>query len=132
MANQGGKGSAPREAFKEGSAKGPSSNTSESDLEGSILDGDEGDNRTSAGSKSTGAGAEAAEGMHAAEGGQSQHDKTALSSKGTGREGASEPDRKGSEPMERNKEHKGSYGGEGGSPRTSSDQRESHGKGGSK
>ena len=130
MANQGGMGGAPREEFKEGSAKGPSSSTSESGLEGSILEDD--DKRTTAGSKSTGAGAEASEGMHAADGGQSPHDKTALTGKGTGREGASEPDRKGSEPMDRNQEHKGSYGGEGGAPRNSSDQRESHGRGGSK
>ena len=32
--------------------------------------------------------------------------------------------------MDRTREHKGSYGGEGGAPRTSSDQRESHGEGG--
>lgn len=126
MANQGGKGGAPREEFKEGSAKGPSSRTDDTGLEGSIL---EDDKSTTAGSKSTGAGAEAAEGLHASKG-QSQHDKSALTNKATGREGSGEEDRKGSEPMNRTKEHKGSYGGEGGTPRTSSNERESHGKGG--
>ena len=48
----------------------------------------------------------------------------------TGREGSGERERTASEPMDRTKEHKGSYGGEGGEPRTSSDQRESHGTGG--
>ena len=35
-----------------------------------------------------------------------------------------EEGRAGSEPLEREREHKGSYGGEGGAPRTSSDTRE--------
>ena len=61
--------------------------------------------------RSTGAGAEAAEGVH--------DTKDAR--------GANDADRSGSEPLEgRAKEHKPSYGGEGGSPRTSSDQRERH------
>jgi hypothetical protein len=84
--------------------------------------------RTSASSKSTGAGAEAAEGLHATDG-RSPHDKSAVTGKATGREGSGESERNASEPMDRTKEHKGSYGGEGGAPRTSSDQRESHGKG---
>lgn len=63
--------------------------------------------------RSTGAGAEAAEGVH--------DTKDAR--------GANDADRSGSEPLEgRTKEHKPSYGGEGGSPRTSSDQRERHGE----
>ena len=131
MANQSGKGGAGREEFREGSGKssaGPSSNTDDRGLEGSILEGDS-DRKTSSGSKSTGAGAEASEGMHATDG-RSQHDKSALTNKATGREGSGEQDRNASEPLDRTKEHKGSYGGEGGSPRTSSDQRESHGKGG--
>ena len=129
MANQGGKSGAPREEFNEGANKGPSSRTDDRGLEGSVLEGDAG--RTSAGGKSTGAGAEAAEGMHATEG-RSQHDKSALTNKATGRSGSGEEERNASEPMDRTKEHKGSYGGEGGTPRTSSDQRESHGKGGTK
>jgi hypothetical protein len=131
VANQSGKGGAGREEFKEGSSTkgsaGPSSSTDDRGLEGSILEGDA--DRNAAGSKSTGAGAEAAEGMHATEG-RSQNDKSALSNKAIGREGSGEQDRNASEPMDRTKEHKGSYGGEGGSPRTSSDQRESHGSGG--
>ena len=127
MANQGGKGGVPREEFNEGSEKGPSSRTDDRGLEGSILEGDE-EGRTSAGAQSTGAGAEAAEGMHATEG-RSQHDKSALTNKATGRSGTGDEERIASEPMDRTKEHKGSYGGEGGSPRTSSDQRESHGQG---
>ena len=127
MANPSGKGGAPREEFNEGASRGPSSRTDDRGLEGSILEGDEG-SRGSAGQKSTGAGAEAAEGMHATEG-RSQHDKSALTSKATGRAGSGEEERNASEPMDRTKEHKGSYGGEGGSPRNSSDQRESHGEG---
>ena len=129
MANQGGQSGAPREEFREGLTKGPSSRTDDRGLEGSIMEDE--DKASGPGGKATGAGAEASEGMHAT-GGQSQHDKTALDSKITGREGSGEEERKGSEPMDRNKEHKGSYGGEGGSPRSSSDQRESHGRGGGK
>jgi len=127
MANQSEKGGAASEEFREGSSKGPSSQTDDRGLEGSVLEGDQGSK--AAGSKSTGAGAEAAEGMHATKG-RSEHDKSALTSKTTGREGSAEEDRKASEPMDRNREHKGSYGGEGGEPRTSSDQRESPGRGG--
>ena len=131
MADQSGKSGAPREEFQEGKGSarnaGPSSNTDDRGLEGSILEDDAG--RTSAGGKSTGAGSEAAEGMHATDG-RSPHDKSAVTNRATGREGSGEEERTGSEPMDRTKEHKGSYGGEGGSPRTSSDQRESHGKGG--
>ena len=130
VANQSGKGGAGREEFREGAStgkSGPSSDTDSRGLEGSILEGDS--DRKTSGSKATGAGAEAAEGVHATDG-RSQHDKSALSNKATGREGSGERDRNASEPMDRTKEHKGSYGGEGGAPRTSSDQRESHGTGG--
>ena len=130
MANQGGKGGAPREEFNEGSSKGPSSQTDDRGLEGSILDDDK-ETRTSAGKTSTGAGAEAAEGMHASEG-RNQHDKSALTDKATGRSGSGDQERNASEPMDRTKEHKGSYGGEGGAPRTSSNERESHDQGGRK
>ena len=55
--------------------------------------------------ETTGAGAEAAEGMHGTDG---QHSE----------------DRPGSEPLkERETEHKSGYGGEGSKPKTSSDQR---------
>ena len=60
--------------------------------------------------RGSGAGAEGAQGVHSRQGGQS-------APRGD--------DRAGSEPLEgREREHKGSYGGEGGAPRTSSDQRE--------
>jgi hypothetical protein len=42
----------------------------------------------------------------------------------TGRGSEDDADRAGSEPLPRDREHKGSYGGEGGRPRTSSDTRE--------
>ena len=131
MASQSGKSGAGREEFNESQgakgSSGPSTRTDPEGLEGSILEGDEG--RSSAGSKSTGAGAEAAEGMHATDG-RGHGDKTALANKATGRAGSCEVDRTGSEPLDRTKEHKGSYGGEGGDPRTSSDQRERHGNSG--
>ena len=102
---------------------GPSTNTAgdEGGLEGSILD-DEDTKRgsgpkeqqgaaqsrvqQSAQSGPLGSGGEAAAGMHAA--GKADDDS----------------ERAGSEPLDRSREHKGSYGGEGGSPRTSSDTRE--------
>ena len=60
--------------------------------------------------RGSGAGAEGAQGVHSRQGGQSA---------------PRTDDRAGSEPLEgRGREHKGSYGGEGGAPRTSSDQRE--------
>src|SRR5688500_334168 len=64
MANQSGKGGAAPEEFREDSSKGPSSQTDDRGLEGSVLEGDEGRKSAAskpAGSKSTGAGAEAAE-----------------------------------------------------------------------
>lgn len=60
--------------------------------------------------RGSGAGAEGAQGVHSRQGGQSA---------------PRTDDRAGSEPLEgRGREHKPSYGGEGGEPRTSSDQRE--------
>ena len=60
--------------------------------------------------RGSGAGAESAQGIHGRQGGES-------APRGD--------DRAGSEPLEgRGREHKPSYGGEGGAPRTSSDQRE--------
>ena len=128
MADQSGKSETEFQDGRPATGKtGPSSDTDDRGLEGSILEGDAG--RTSASSTSTGAGAEAAEGMHATDS-RSPHDKSAVTSRATGREGSGESERTASEPLDRTKEPKGSYGGEGGSPRTSSDQRESHGKGG--
>ena len=74
--------------------------------------------------RSSGAGSEAAEGLHAV-GGRDQHEKSAATGKETGRSDRKGGDRAGSEPVQgKSTEHKGSYGGEGGAPRTSSNERE--------
>ena len=78
----------------------------------------------------TGAGAEAAEGIHSADGGRDPGDRSALENQPTGRadaqssgKGNQEPT--GSEPLtDRETEHRSGYGGAGGHPVTSSDQRE--------
>ena len=76
---------------------------------------------------SLGAGAEAAAGMHSTQpdakpaGGDAPEDPDSAAT-GRGHEGGA--DRAGSEPLTRDREHKPSYGGEGGEPRTSSDTRE--------
>jgi len=61
---------------------------------------------------SLGSGNEAAAGMHGAQ------------NAGKGASTAPDSGRAGSEPLPRDREHKGSYGGEGGAPRSSSDERE--------
>ena len=99
---------------------GPSTDTSEHDLEGSVLEGAEArrdtDDEPGGG---TGAGAEGAQGIHDA-----QTQKGTLDHDQREQAGMS-----GSEPLQdRGSEHKGSYGGEGGSPRVSSDQREDSSK----
>ena len=82
-------------------------------------------------SGATGAGAEAAEGIHSADGGRDPSDRSALESQPTGRAdhsgrekgGHQEPT--GSEPLiDRETEHRSGYGGAAGRPMTSSDQRE--------
>ena len=83
------------------------------------------DDKTGAGTKSLGAGSEATAGVHAphgATGAGAKHAENA-DARPASDQGS---DRAGSEPLERDREHKGSYGGEGGQPRTSSDTRESH------
>jgi hypothetical protein len=106
---------------KKGESAAPSSRPAEEGLEGSILSGAQTQRGTdeqspkqtsskqSSPGKTTGAGAEATEGMNAA----------------SGRPEGGAAERDGSEPVSARKtEHKGSYGGEGGAPRTSSDERE--------
>jgi len=70
----------------------------------------------------TGAGSEASEGIHGAKGGRDEGAKSSVS------EDRSPADRnKGSEPLDdadRSNEHRSGYGGSGGAPVTSSDQRE--------
>lgn len=97
---------------------GPSSAPVSEGLEGAVFDRDEGEDEHKKGS--LGSGSEASEGVHAS-GGRDEEDKS--STVGKEQLGA-EGDRHGSEPLDRKHEHKGSYGGEGGEPRVSSDQRE--------
>jgi hypothetical protein len=93
---------------------GPSTGTSSHDLEGSILDGAD-TRRGAESSASTGMGAEGAQGIHDA-----KEQRGTLDQEQRQQAGMS-----GSEPLDgRGSEHKPSYGGEGGAPRTSSDQRE--------
>lgn len=92
---------------------GPSSQPVKEGLEGAVFEGEP-----------TGAGAEAAEGTHGA-----MRDRSP--SKNSGADAASDQNadkdnaRRGSEPLTgRDSEHVSGYGGQGGKPRTSSDQRE--------
>ena len=76
---------------------------------------------------SLGAGSEATAGVHADQGGGGEGANASApagTDAVTGRGAEGSADRAGSEPLERDREHKPSYGGEGGKPRTSSDQRE--------
>jgi hypothetical protein len=87
---------------------------------------------------STGAGAEAAEGIHSADGDRDPSDKSALESeptgradsdaaraKGSGRATGGNQEPSGSEPLtDRETEHRSGYGGSAGKPVSSSDQRE--------
>jgi hypothetical protein len=81
--------------------------------------------KTGAGTPSLGAGAEAAVGVHAQHG-QSDAGAQQAQNADARPAAAQGTDREGSEPLERDREHKPSYGGEGGAPRTSSDNREPH------
>jgi hypothetical protein len=77
--------------------------------------------------RQTGAGSEASEGMHNAqgEGKRREDDATGLSSQETGRTEREGGQRTGSEPLpEEGKQHRSGYGGAGGKPVTSSDERE--------
>ena len=62
--------------------------------------------------KKTGAGAEAVEGIHSADGSRSEGDRSALEGKETGRSSQQDGDRAGSEPIEsHDTEHRSKYGG---------------------
>ena len=62
--------------------------------------------------KKTGAGAEAVEGIHSADGNRSESDRSALEGKDTGRSTQQGGDRAGSEPIEsHDTEHRSKYGG---------------------
>ncbi|HUF28438.1 MAG TPA: hypothetical protein VMM18_15785 [Gemmatimonadaceae bacterium] len=73
----------------------------------------------------TGAGSEAAEGVHSSDE-RDPTDNTALDSVDTGHNRYDEAtiERAGSEPLQQEREHTSGYGGEGGYPKTSSDRRE--------
>jgi hypothetical protein len=83
-------------------------------------------------SGATGAGAEAAEGIHSADGERDPGERSALESQPTGRadarpgrESGGSEERTGSEPLvARETEHRSGYGGSAGHPVSSSDQRE--------
>ncbi|MDQ3697820.1 MAG: hypothetical protein M3373_07320 [Gemmatimonadota bacterium] len=114
---------AAKDGSESESASGPSSRPAKEGLEGAVLSGsgDQGTHRT------TGAGSEASEGLHAAQqGGRNPSDASSVEQAGTGRSTAEgDVDRAGSEPIEgRSHEHESGYGGRGGEPKTSSDQRE--------
>ena len=89
------------------------------------LSGSMGEGEQHRGGQSTGAGAEATEGEHS-RGKRDQADKSALEDVDTGRSRPDEAttDRSGSEPLGREREHQSGYGGAGGAPKTSSDNRE--------
>ncbi len=79
----------------------------------------------------TGAGAEAAEGIHSADGDRDPADRSAVESQPTGRGGtkaaggSAEAAPSGSEPLtDRENEHRSGYGGAGGKPVRSADHRE--------
>jgi hypothetical protein len=70
----------------------------------------------------TGAGSEAAEGIHSEQqqGNRGVEEKSSLEGRDAASTNESDP-RRGSEPLTRTQEHKPSYGGEGGKPRKSSE-----------
>lgn len=69
----------------------------------------------------TGAGSEAAEGIHGASTDRDPSDRSSVEDS----QAESEPDRSGSEPLtDRENEHRSGYGGSGGQPTKSSDQRQ--------
>ena len=112
---------APREAG-EAAGAGPSSRTTSEGLEGAIHETDAGNRGGQRDEQSFGSGAEASRASHGRQGQDSSTGSGPDEQRGGSPRGGSE--RLGSEPLAREREHKGSYGGEGGKPRTSSDKRE--------
>jgi hypothetical protein len=118
-----------------GDYRGPSTQPVNEGLEGSILEGASGYGDAQGQSRSTGAGSEASEGIHAASSRRGETSRTSTTNARTGsRETSSSStrattDRSGSEPMRGSEQqHVSGYGGAGGTPTTSSDQREPSGK----
>ena len=100
-------------------------------LEGSILEGTSGSGNPRGRGRSTGAGAEASEGIHGASSRRGESSRTSTTNaRGGSRETSSSStrstkDRSASEPMRGSEQqHVSGYGGAGGTPKTSSDQRE--------
>ena len=114
---------ARHEAAGGGSTEGASSRTTPEGLEGAIHETDAGNRGGQREEKSLGAGSEAARSTHARQG-QDTSTGSGPDEKESGGSSRGGAERLGSEPLGRDREHKGSYGGEGGSPRTSSDTRE--------
>ena len=110
-------------------APGPSTRPVKEGLEGSILEGSE-SGLEEGQRRSTGAGSEATEGIHGASSRRGEHSRTSTTAARTGSRETSSgsapgtSDRSGSEPMEGSEQqHVSGYGGAGGVPKTSSDQR---------
>lgn len=103
-------------------AKGPSSQTTGEGLEGSVLEGDTA--KTDQQRRSTGAGAEAARSAHAFGSGK-EGDEHDVEERSPEEENLPDADRPGSEPLRgTHRQHVSGYGGSGGRPKRSSDQRE--------
>ena len=103
---------------------GPSTGTDADALEGSIME-DESGGRADAGERASGAGAEAAQGMHAAADSNREDQRIGGRTTSTGQRQPGEAGWSGSEPLQGSGQpHTSGYGGQGGEPRTSSDQRE--------
>lgn len=76
-------------------------------------------------SGSLGMGSEASEGIHGANGDREPGERSALEGRETGRDSQGDgSEQSGSEPLSRSTEHRSGYGGSGGAPVSSSDQRE--------
>ena len=110
---------------------GPSSQPVKEGLEGAVFEGEQdahGRDRvprsaSSTGRGATGAGAEAAEGTHGAQGNRASREESGVDESADSTRGGA--DRRGSEPLaDREDEHVSGYGGAGGQPKHSSDQRE--------
>jgi hypothetical protein len=109
---------------------GPSTQPVKEGLEGAVLEG-EGGHGDAEGERRSGAGTEAARGMHEFGSGQTLGERSrsspseASTSASESERSADDIERAGSEPLRgHDVEHESGYGGRGGEPRTSSDQRE--------
>lgn len=103
--------------------KGPSTQPVKEGLEGAVFEDDDTSASRGPRTANTGAGGEAAEGVHNAQGSRSPGDRSGVDDADSGTRGGA--GRRGSEPLEdREGQHTSGYGGAGGAPKSSSDQRE--------